>query len=265
MTQQKSERKNNKKTTVIIALLLALIAILSFGGYTLSKYVTSGGSTGKAQVAKWGYTLEIDGSNLFGKNYKFDDKASKVTKDTTGLTVKASGDYNVIAPGTTGSMTFTIGGQAEVVALIAMGIDPIKDVTLKLQKPDGEKMKEIVYNPVKWTLKKNGVEIPGMQKTTLHAVAGAFHDMIHNSASSVKNPGDKLETTTYELVWEWAFEGTGTFEGVTADELDTILGRRAKDASYASYGDWTIKEVCTEIKLQLDMQVTQLDRNWNTK
>ena len=118
MTQQKSERKNNKKTTVIIALLLALIAILSFGGYTLSKFVTSGGSTGKAQVAKWGYTMEIDGGNLFGKNYKFDDKASKVTKDTTGLTVKASGDYNVIAPGTTGSMTFTIGGQAEVKALI---------------------------------------------------------------------------------------------------------------------------------------------------
>lgn len=264
MTQQKSERKNNKKTTIIIALLLALIAILSFGGYTLSKYVTSGGSTGKAQVAKWGYTLEIDGSNLFGKNYKFDDKASKVTKDTTGLTVKASGDYdhNVIAPGTTGSMTFKIGGQAEVVALIAMGINPIKDVTLKMQKAGGG---EIVYNPVKWTLKKNGVEIPGMKNTTLHEVAGAFHDMIHNSASSVKNPGDKLETTTYELVWAWAFEGTGTFEGVTADELDTILGRCANDKSYASYGDWTIKKVCTEIELQLDMQVTQLDRNWNTK
>ena len=256
MTQQKSERKNNKKTTVSIALLLALIAILSFGGYTLSKYVTSGGSTGKAQVAKWGYTMEIDGSKLFGKNYKFDDKASKVTKDTTGLTVKASGDYdhNVIAPGTTGSMTFTIGGQAEVKALIAMGINPIKDVTLKMQKAGGG---EIVYNPVKWTLKKNGVDVTGAINTTLHKVAGAFHDMTSNPVSSVKNPGDVLATTTYELVWAWAFEGTGTFEGVTADELDTILGRRAKDGSYASYGDWTIKEVCTEIELQLDMQVTQ--------
>ena len=242
--------------------MLALIAILSFGGYTLSKYVTSGGSTGKAQVAKWGYTLEIDGSNLFGKNYKFDDKASKVTKDTTGLTVKASGDYNVIAPGTTGSMTFKIGGQAEVVALIAMGIDPKKDVTLEMQKAGGG---EIVYNPVKWTLKKNGVEIPGMKNTTLHAVAGAFHDMIHNSASSVKNPGDKLEDTTYELVWEWAYEGDPEFPNITNDELDTILGRCANDKSYASYGDWTIKKVCTEIELQLDMQVTQLDRNWNTK
>lgn len=257
MTQQKSERKNNKKTTVIIALLLALIAILSFGGYTLSKFVTSGGSTGKAQVAKWGYTMEIDGSKLFGKNYKFDrvDRVgSKVTQDADGLTVKASGDYNVIAPGTTGSMTFTIGGQAEVKALIAMGINPIKDVTLKMQKAGGG---EIVYNPVKWTLKKNTHVISGMENTTLHKVAGAFHDMIHNSASSVKKPGDKLETTTYELVWEWAYEGDPEFPNITNDELDTILGRCANDKSYASYGDWTIKEVCTEIELQLDMQVTQ--------
>ena len=254
MTQQKSERKNNRKTTVIIALLLALIAILSFGGYTLSKYVTSGGSTGKAQVAKWGYTLEIDGSNLFGKNYKFDDKASKVTKDTTGLTVKASGDYNVIAPGTTGSMTFKIGGQAEVVALIAMGIDPKKDVTLKMQKAGGGK---IVYNPVKWTLKKNGVDVTGAINTTLHKVAGAFHDMIHNSASRVKNPGDVLADTTYELVWEWAYEGDPEFPNITNDELDTILGRCANDTSYASYGDWTIEKVCTKVEFKLDMQVTQ--------
>ena len=255
MTQQKSERKNNRKTTVIIALLLALIAILSFGGYTLSKFVTSGGSTGKAQVAKWGYTLEIDGSNLFGKNYKFDDKASKVTKDTTGLTVKASGDYNVIAPGTTGSMTFPIGGQAEVKALIAMGITPEKDITLKLKKADGQ---EIVYNPVKWTLKKNGKVITGLENKTLIDVAGAFHDMTSNPVSSVKKPGEVLEETTYELIWAWAFEGTDTFTGITADELDTILGRCANDTSYASYGDWTIEKVCTKVEFKLDMQVTQL-------
>lgn len=260
MTQQKSERKNNKKTTVIIALLLALIAILSFGGYTLSKFVTSGGSTGKAQVAKWGYKMEIDGSNLFGKNYKYDGVASKVTKNADGLTVKASGDYdhNVIAPGTTGSMTFKIGGQAEVNVLIAMGIHPEKDVTLKLQKSDG---KEIVYNPVKWTLKKNGDDVTGAINTTLHNVAGTFHS---DPVVGTKKTGAVLGDTTYELIWTWAFEGTETFEGITADELDTILGRRAKDKSYASYGDWTIKEVCTEIDLLFVMQVTQLDRSYES-
>lgn len=250
MTQQKTKRKNNGKTAVIAVLLFALIAILCFGGYTFSKYVTSSSDKGVAQVAKWGYTLKADGSNLFGKNYKFDGVVSKATADTAGLTVKASGDYNVIAPGTTGSMTFKIEGRAEVKALIAMGIHPKKDVVLKLQKAGGE---EIVYQPVKWTLKKNGV-VTGKANTTLMEVAATFHS---DPVIGVKEAGAVLAETTYELVWAWAFEGTENFTGITVDELDTILGRRADDASYVAYGDWTIKDVCTEINFDLDMQVSQ--------
>lgn len=249
MTQRKSERKNNKKSAVIIVLLLALTSILCFGGYTLSKYVTSGSKTGTAQVAKWGYTVELNGTDLFGKNYKFDKVASTTTADSDGLTVKASGDHDVIAPGTTGSLTFKIKGQAEVRALIAMGINPHNDVILKMQNKSGE---EIVYKPVKWTLKKNGVT--AAENTTLEAVAFTFHD---DPALGVKAPGFELPETTYELIWAWAFEGTETFSGVTADELDTILGRCANDNTYAAYGDWTIKEVCTEIKLVIDAQVSQ--------
>ena len=254
MTQQKSERKNNRKTAVIAALLLALIAILCFGGYTFAKFVTSNGGTGTAQVAKWGYTIEIDGGNLFGKNYKFDGVASKATADTDGLTVKASGDYKVIAPGTTGSMTFKIKGQAEVKALIAMGITPEHDIVLKVQKTGGE---EIMYNPVKWTLKKNGVVVTGAENTTLHAVAATFHS---DPVVGLKNAGDVLAETTYELVWAWAFEGTETFTGITVNELDMVLGRRANDAGYTAYGDRTINEVCTEIRFELAMQVSQFER-----
>lgn len=251
MTQRKSERKNNRKTAAIIALLLALIALLCYGGYTLSKYVTGSSKTGTAQVAKWGYTMKVDGSNLFGKNYKFDGVASKATADADGLTVKASGDYNVIAPGTTGSMTFTIKGHAEVKALIAMGITPEKDIILKVQKTGG---KEIVYSPVKWTLKKNGVVVTGAKNTTLEAVAATFH---HDPVVGLKKAGDELAETTYELIWSWAFEGTETFTGITVNELDTIFGRCANDESYAAYGDWTINKVCTEVMFKLDMQVTQ--------
>lgn len=251
MTQRKSERKNNKKAAVIIALLLALIALLCYGGYTLSKYVTGSSKTGTAQVAKWGYTMKVDGSNLFGKNYKFDGVASNATADTDGLTVKASGDYNVIAPGTTGSMTFTIKGHAEVKALIAMGITPEKDIILKVQKAGG---KEIVYSPVKWTLKKNDVVVTGAENTTLEAVAATFH---HDPVVGLKKAGDELAETNYELIWSWAFEGTETFTGITVNELDTIFGRCANDESYAAYGDWTINKVCTEVMFKLDMQVTQ--------
>lgn len=252
MTQQKSERKNSRKTSVIIALLLVLVALLCFGGYTFSKYVTGSSKTGTAQVAKWGYTIKVDGTNLFGENYKFDRVASKATADTDGLTVKASGDYNVIAPGTTGSMTFKIKGQAEVRALIAMGIHPETDIVLKVQKAGGE---EIVYNPVKWTLKKNGHVVDGAENTTLEAVAFTFHD---DPVVGLKKVGDVLAETTYELSWAWAFEGTEDFTGITVNELDTIFGRCANDKNYVAYGDWTINKVCTEIKFNLAMQVTQL-------
>lgn len=255
MTQQKSERKNNRKTAVIVALLLTLIALMCFGGYTFSKYVTSGSGTGTAQVAKWGYTIEVDGSNLFGKNYKFDGVSSKASADDTGLTVMASGDYNVIAPGTTGSMTFKIRGQAEVKALVSLGIteavhnEGIKDIVLKVQKAGGE---EVVYNPVKWTLIKNNDVVA--ENTTLTAVAATF---LSDAVNGLKEAGSVLAETTYKLVWAWAFEGTEAFTGITVNELDTILGRRANDASYAAYGDWTINEVCTEIKFAFVGQVSQ--------
>lgn len=253
MTQRKSERKNNKKSAVIIVLLLVLTSILCFGGYTLSKYVTSGSKTGTAQVAKWGYTVELDGNNLFGKNYKFDGVVSKTTADSDGLTVKASGDYSVIAPGTTGSLTFKIKGKAEVRALIAMGITPEADIILKMKKASGE---EIEYKPVKWTLKKNKVVVPTAESTSLEAVAHTFHS---DPTLDVKAPGFELPETTYELIWAWAFEGTETISGVTANELDTILGRCANDNSYAAYGDWTIEKVCTEIKFDIDAQVSQFN------
>ncbi len=253
MTQRKSERKNNKKSAVIIVLLLVLTSILCFGGYTLSKYVTSGSKTGTAQVAKWGYTVELDGNNLFGKNYKFDGVVSKTTADSDGLTVKASGDHSVIAPGTTGSLTFKIKGKAEVRALIAMGITPEADIILKMKKASGE---EIEYKPVKWTLKKNKVVVPTAESTSLEAVAHTFHS---DPTLDVKAPGFELPETTYELIWAWAFEGTETISGVTANELDTILGRCANDNSYAAYGDWTIEKVCTEIKFDIDAQVSQFN------
>lgn len=254
MTQQKSERKKNKKTAVIVALLLALIALLCFGGYTFSKYVTSGNGTGTAQVAKWGYTIEVNGNNLFGQKYKFDGVASKATAEENNLTVKASGDYNVIAPGTTGSMTFNVKGQAEVKAIVAMFIteaaqdEGIKDIVLKVQKAGGE---EIVYNPVKWTLKKNGTIVA--QNTTLTKVAETFYT---DAVNGTKEAGTDLDET-YELTWAWAFEGTETFEGITVNELDTILGRCANNAAYAAYGDWTVNEVSTQIKFAFVGQVSQ--------
>ena len=254
MTQQKSERKNNRKTAVIVALLLALIALMCFGGYTFSKYVTHGNGTGTAHVAKWGYTVDVDTSGIFGEKYKKEAGAfSTITTSNDGLSVKAeSAGRKLVAPGTTGSMTFSVGGKAEVKALLAMGITPNQDVVLKIQKGEAA---EIVYNPVKWTLKKNGAEVPGAVNVTLIDIA----DKLNNAPVSVGGTyeaGVEVPATTYELSWAWAFEGTETFTGITVDELDTILGQRANNAAF-TYAGWTINEAVTSIEFVLDIKVVQ--------
>lgn len=255
MTQRKSERKNNRKTAVIIALLLALIALMCLGGYTFSKYVTHGSGTGTAQVAKWGYTVDVDTSGIFGEKYKKEaGDFSKITTSNDGLTVKADTDgKKIVAPGTTGSMTFKVGGKAEVKARLYMGITPNHDVVLKMQKA-GEA--EIVYNPVKWTLKKNGVVVSGAQNVTLIEIADKLnHEPV--SVGGTYEAGTEVPETTYELSWEWAFEGTETFTGITVNELDTILGQRADNAAF-TYAGWTINEAVTNIEFVLDVKVEQV-------
>lgn len=255
MTQHKSERKNNRKTAVIVTLLLALIALMCFGGYTFSKYVTHGNGTGTAQVAKWGYKVNVDTSGIFGEKYKkVAGDFSTITAADDGFTVKAeSAGRKLVAPGTTGSMTFSVGGKAEVKARLYMGITPNEDVVLKIKK--GEEA-EIVYNPVKWTLKKNGVVVTGAQNVTLIDIANKLnHEPV--SVGGTYEAGTELPETTYELSWAWAFEGTETFTGITVNELDTILGQRANNAAF-TYAGWTINEAVTSIEFVLDIKVEQL-------
>ena len=221
MTQQKTERKNNKKTAVIVALLLALIALLCFGGYTFSKYVTSGKGNGTANVAKWGYTASVDTTKLFGEEYKYDAAKAASTVDGTGanLTVKAdSANRNLVAPGTAGSMTFKVGGKAEVRALLSMGIDihTYKDVVLKIKKTD-------------------------------------------ESINKAYAPNEELATTTYELSWAWEFEGTGSVLDLSIDQLDTILGQMAAGVTgYTPAGYEIDATSSTELAFTFTIQVTQL-------
>ena len=236
-------------------LLLALIALMCFGGYTFSKYVTSGKGSGTANVAKWGYTASVDTTNLFGKEYKLATTNVSTVNGTGTINVKAdtTNERNLVAPGTTGSMTFKVGGKAEVKARLYMGITPNHDVVLKIQKA-GEA--EIVYNPVKWTLKKNGTVVPGAQSVTLIEIADKLnHEPV--SVGGTYEAGTEVTETTYELSWEWAFEGTETFTGITVNELDTILGQRANNAAF-TYAGWTINEAVTNIEFVLDVKVEQV-------
>lgn len=50
---QNASKKDNRKSILVIGLLLLLVAVIGFGGYTMSKYVTKKSvKDNKAQVAK---------------------------------------------------------------------------------------------------------------------------------------------------------------------------------------------------------------------
>lgn len=260
MTQQNTERKNNKKTAVIVALLLALIALLCFGGYTFSKYVTSGKGSGTANVAKWGYTASVDTTKLFGEEYKYEAAKAASTVDGTGakITVKAdTAGRNLVAPGTAGSMTFTVGGQAEVRARLHMSLIPTNDVVLKIKKTDDAAYTE--YNPVKWTLKKNGTTVA--ENVTLAVIA---NKVTHDTAVSVSGDYEAnaaLATTTYEISWAWAFEDTtGSVLDLSIDQVDTILGLMAAGVTGYTPAGYVIDATnsSTELAFNLTIQVSQL-------
>ena len=260
MTHHKSERKNNRKTAVIVALLLALVTLLCSGGYTFSKYVTSGKGTGKAQVAKWGYTASVDTTKLFGEEYKYDAAKTASTVYGTGanLTVKAdTTGRNLVAPGTTGSMTFTVGGKAEVRALLSMGIDATtyKDVVLKIKKTADTDYTE--YRPVKWTLKKGDSTVPGAENVTLAKIAEIIHE---DTINKMYDPNEELTSTTYTLSWAWAFEGTGDVAGLSINQVDTILGQMAAGVTGYTPAGYAIDvdKSSTELKFDFTIQVSQL-------
>lgn len=255
MRQTNTRKKNNLRSMIIVALLLLLVAVIGFGGYTLSKYVSNKTEGGTAQVAKWGYTVEADATNLFGKNYKFNAGKSNsiiASAGETELTVSASTatDNNLVAPGTTGSMTFSVKGTAEVKAKLDINFDFEKNIVLAYTQKDVTGTK--TYAPVKWTLTKNGDDV--VTKGTIEDVKNALNSSNTYAPNVVTPLNDE-----YTLSWVWDF-GTATVS--ENDHLDTILGMLANGtaATGAVSGDYAAAATgsTTELKFTLKISVTQL-------
>lgn len=237
-------------------LLLALIALMCFGGYTFSKYVTSGKGSGTAKVAKWGYTASVDTTKLFGETYKLASTSVNTVGGTGAINVKAdTAGKKIVAPGTTGSMTFTVGGKAEVRALISTGLQKTNDVVLKIKKTGETAYTD--YRPVKWTLKKGETMVA--ENVTFETIQG----VIATEASINKEiaPKEELDSTTYELSWAWVFENNGeTVLDLSIDQVDTILGQmEAGVTGYTPAGyEIDTDNSSTELAFTFEIKVSQL-------
>lgn len=238
---QNASKKDNRKSILVIGLLLLLVAVIGFGGYTLSKYVTKKSVTGKATVATWGLSVKADESKMFGSNYKFDSTNSVVTADNSSLTVKASSnDRILVAPGTTGYMDITIEGTAEVAAEITFAIkDGYQDVVLAYNTNQK-------YNPIKWTLKKDGVAVTDGKNVTLANLVTLLKNEKITYAAAAATP-----TTKYTIEWAWAFEVDDD-----TNALDTLLANYANDNTKLTDGTNTVVAADTHYDLSFELVVT---------
>lgn len=272
--KQTEKKENKRRKGLIFVMLLALVVALAFGGYTFSKYITTKQQSGQAQVAKWGFKISVNAADLFGKNYIWDNgkNGSIVTNenDKTKVTVQTGGDYNVVAPGTKGSMTFKVEGKAEVLAQLKLKLSDVKDIVLKIAK--GGTTYE--YYPVKWTLTKVGVTAPLVNGGKLSEVATKLNDA--NAAWNSKIEVNTEITHDFTLSWEWAFDGSAVPDDLTAfnlkaDVLDTILGYlmngTAVDDICAQLGlnstEYTIDKDNSVLQtaFKLDIEVVQLQKH----
>ncbi len=253
MRQQNTQKKNNRRSIFVIGLLLMLVAVIGFGGYTLSKYVTKKSTDANATVAKWGFTVDADASGLFGKDYAYDTtKANSIVNDGTGtLTVSASA--NRVAPGTTGSMTFSIQGKAEVLASINLQMTNTKDVVLNYTN---DNVAGTAYAPVKWTLTEsvNGqTATTVIENTTLADLAVELNKKFNNKEQAI---GTEVNVT-YTLTWAWAFTS-----GDENDTLDTLLGMVANGTADATIDKYAVVSATTttEVGFNLAISITQLQQ-----
>lgn len=272
---QNTQKKDNRKSVFVIALLLLLVAVIGFGGYTLSKYVTKKSETGSASVAKWGYTIEAKADKLFGTKYTFDKTNSVVTDSNTKLTVEASdATTKKVAPGTTGSMTFSVKGTAEVLAQLSISMTDVKDVKLVYKK--GTDGAETEYTPVKWTLKKNDNVVSvklnesDLAETELSGVSLAAIQKGLATVSTI-TPNATTIDDTYTISWVWEFEnktaGATSEQKEETDSLDTLLGMLANAGTHTAdklvkNGDYAevFGKSNTTVAFKLDISIVQLQK-----
>ncbi len=235
--------KKNVMMRVASALLVAVLLSTCAISGTFAKYVTTASGTDTARVAHFGVVITANG-NTFANTYETDNAS---VKGTIANSVVGKEGADVIAPGTTGSLTaMTLSGIPEV----AVNVEYVADLTLtNWVLGDGT----TEYCPVYFTI---GTGANAKTYGTTHTSLGLDYeyDTVAELETAVENaiadysenyaPHTDLsvESTvgTPDVVWTWAFDNGD-------DSKDTWLGNAAAAGNYAT------------IALTVTTTVTQID------
>lgn len=231
VNEKRTDNKSKKSKTIIVAAIVLMLCLITtcVVGTTLAKYTTQGSGTDSAQVAKWGVKIEIQGDKLFSNEYK---------NSSDEVTVKSTSD--VVAPGTSGSTTFSISGTPEVKLHLDFALTEVSDVVLKTGNGKVELSSD--YYPIKFKLEKSGKTTAIAENKTLAEMVDVLNGLDEDYAVNSDL------AATYTLSWEWAFDGAN-------DDADTLLG----DIIAGVTTGVTADTYNTEVKFKLTITATQID------
>ncbi len=235
---EKTDRKSKSFIVLLLAILLCVAIVLGIGGFTYAKYISGKTvETQSATVAKWGYVISVDTENLFGKQYADNKITTETGASKVDVQAASANENNVVAPGTSGSMSFSVTGSAEVRSKITIAATTGTTVQLKWTDSDGN---EQTYEPIKWTLTDSD-----SIKTTFDSYEKMIEGLnaLSDSFSNI-NP-NKTVNLSYTLSWAWEFESNN-------DEYDTILGEIANGGTVDGY------TATTSVTLDLKITVEQI-------
>lgn len=224
MKKNETKRNTSKRNLLLVALLL-LVAVFTFGGYTLSKYISTESSDSSATVAKWGFNVSATDNELFGTGYSSKDGTIATVDNESGAAVKVSaesGDALLVAPGTKGAMSFTVSGKAEVASKLSIDFTGSQDIKLV-------KGSELTYLPILWSAEITGVDGASVESARELSVLGENINTALSNAGLTAIDVNKDVNVTITISWEWKLTNDesaydkGSSSVLSVDECDTAL------------------------------------------
>ena len=280
--------KTKKRIGVAAMACVMLAAVGATAGTTLAKYVTSTQvTTQQATVAKWGYTLSANIDNMFAEQYgpaktgEGPYLAKKTSSNGIVVSARSSGIKNLVAPGTTGFMTLTLNGTAEVDTVLTITIpgdaNDFKTVYLKNVNGVESSSNDYVastYYPIKWAVTQTTGEAtvtPSYASTDVDEakdIATLIANALNVDGATVKQGTDSdankvfvklpakttfTSDTKLTISWKWDFENTTNKD--LYNKYDTVLGYLANGTTTGTL-DWAGKALdMTKYEKELDVVV----------
>ena len=218
----------------LLAMVLTLVTMPMVSS-TYAKYVTAATGSDSARVAKWGVKFTADATGFFAPAYEEGVDASSVEStwidvndslDYTGISVNALTDTGVVAPGTTGSFTYTIAGRPEVKLALTLGATITRTGWTVVTAND--------YDPINWTVTNPDGDFlsytaaDGETAASVAWVDGTTYlkaDVLEDALALVSDTYEANQDFTgkvYTVSWVWPFEVAGTAITNTTPDPDVL-------------------------------------------